>query len=105
MSHHTKQPPQRIVINDEDLISMIWQETRVRDLRTAGRTANILIRERLIQLDMIRRDCDPCYEKLVNRHGGVGDVTPAECEPDACPCGQWPGPDEPEADPETGGAG
>ena len=77
---------------------MIWRETRVRDLGTAGRMANILIRESLTQLDMIRRDCDPCYEKLANRHGGAGDVTPAECEP-------IPVFDDQVAVPEDGGAG
>jgi len=90
--------PLSIQITDKDTLRWIVKEQLRRQQSSATRTANDLIRERLTQLDMIRRDCDPCYEKLANRHGGAGDVTPAECEP-------IPVFDDPVAVPEDGGAG
>ena len=90
--------PLSIQITDKDTLRWIVKEQLRRQQSSATRTANDLIRERLTQLDMIRRDCDPCYEELANRHGGSGDVTPAECEP-------IPVFDDPVAVPEDGGAG
>jgi len=90
--------PLSIQITDKDTIRWVVNEQLRRQQSSATRTANDLIRERLTQLEMIRGDCDPCLQGIADRHGGPGDVTPAECEP-------IPVFDDPVAVPGNGGAG